>query len=271
MVNDPSLNKLFEERDGDGQYTDKLTFVRAIIDYIDRDSVAYGTNGGAEEYGYSGFRDPYQERNNYLDSIDELQLVRGMDDQKWAVFGPRFTIYGGCKINVAAVTDAGAIRALILGAAKNPDDPILLDEVKLMALASRVVQARSLGYYFDDLTAFAEFVKDPDAALNALGTEQTGTLQNLQQGLFGGAAVEGIELDQAKLAQIARTGGRRTYRVTAQVRVGRIEKDKDGNEILVPNVEKNMTGVWDTDIQPQNPRDATQQQQRGAWVYWREE
>ncbi|MBI4509991.1 MAG: general secretion pathway protein GspK [Deltaproteobacteria bacterium] len=245
LVLPSAYDRIFEERDGDGQFTDRATFVRAIIDYIDRDQAGYGTNGGPEDYGYESRKEPYRAKDNYIDSIDELQLVRGMDDKRWALFSQAFTIYGGCKVNIGAVSDLNVIAAVLYQAAKDPNDPVLNDPVKLLALTSRVSQARALGILFDDLDGFAKFVQNPDAELGELA-KATGANYT---------PVQGVELDQAKLRQVARYGGRRTYRVETTSRMGRVEKK--------------ITAVWDTETVNQNARDPAYV--RGAWVYWREE
>lgn len=244
-------DRIFEERDGDGQYTDRATFIKAIMDWADRDTAAYGANGQPEEYGYESFADPYEARDNYLDSIDELQLVRGMDDKRWQIFGPSFTIYGGCKVNLGAAQDLGVIAAIIWQSAKNPQDPVLLDPMKFYALVTRVAQARQFGIMFDNVNDFASFVKEPDALLSELFGG--GDASQAQQAGF--APVEGIELDTQKLNQVARTGGRRTYRVKASARIGKVEKT--------------IVGIWDSDTINQNPRDPAYA--KGSWVYWREE
>ncbi len=244
-------DRIFEERDGDGQYTDRATFIKAIMDYADRDTASYGANGQPEEYGYESLPDPYEARDNYLDSIDELQLVRGMDDRRWQLFGPSFTIYGGCKVNLGAARDLGVIAAIIWQSAKNPQDPVLLDPMKFYALVSRVAQARQFGIMFDNVNDFASFVKEPDALLAELfGAGDPALAQQA-----GFAPVEGLELDTQKLNQVARTGGRRTYRVKASARIGKVEKT--------------VVGIWDSDTINQNPRDPAYA--KGSWVYWREE
>lgn len=255
LVAPTAYDSVFEGRDGDGQNTDRATFVRAIIDWADRDTVGYGVPGSPEDYGYEARTDKYRARDNYLDTVDELRLVRGMDDRRWALFGPAFTVYGGCKVNVAAATDLNVIAAMIYGAAKDPNDPVLRDIPRLYALAARVAQARGMGIMFEDLNAFVEFVKDPDGAL-ALGQADPTTGQPRPTPTQPtGPVVMGVELDPAKLGQFARAGGRRTFRVTATSTMGRVEKT--------------LVGVWDADVVVQNPRDPADT--RGAWVYWREE
>ena len=65
----------------------------------------------------------------------KLQLARGMDDRKWELFGPELTVYGGCKINVSAVTSPVQIMALLFQSAKDINDPVLLDPRKLLRVA----------------------------------------------------------------------------------------------------------------------------------------
>jgi hypothetical protein len=261
MVLPAGYDRVFEERDADGQFTDRATFVRAIIDFVDRDTAGYGASGQPEDYGYESFKPPYKARDNYLDSIDELQAVRGMDDRRWALFGNAFTIYGGCKVNVNAANDLNVILSLIAQAAKDPNDPVLRDMTKLWRLAALTAQARGMGYSFTDLNDFAKFVKDPAAYINdKIGeatdpTKSGGTPTQTPQQQNPAAQIEGVELDPTKLAAIARAGGRRTYRVTTTAHIGKVEKK--------------IVGVWDTETQNQNARDPAYS--RGTWVYWREE
>jgi general secretion pathway protein K len=256
MVMPPVLDRVFEERDGDGQFTDRPTFVKALIDFADRDTAGYGTSGQPEDYGYESMPEPYRAHDNYLDSIDELALVRGMDERRWALFGNAFTVYGGCKVNVAAANDLNVIMSLLYQSAKDPNDPVLRDiPNKLWPLAARVAQARSLGIMFDDLNSFADFVKDPDAALGDLAGKLSGTTGSSTPSTPNGQKMQGLELDRGKLAQVARAGGRRTYRVVVTSKIGKVEKK--------------IIGVWDTDTQNQNARDPAYA--RGTWVYWREE
>lgn len=255
MVASPGYNPLFENRDGDGQITDRITFVKALIDYVDRDESAFGASGQGEDYGYESRREPYKAKNNYIDDVDELQLVRGMDDKKWQVFGPQLTAYGGCKVNISAVRDPIQMMGLLYHAAKNPADPVLSNPSKVFLLAQRVAQARGLGFPFEDLNGFISFVQDPDAALGLKAKRDAAAQGTAAVAPSGLPAVDGLVLDPVKLAQVARAGSRRTYRIVAAAQVGRVEK--------------RIIGVWDTETHNQNARDAAYL--RGTWVYWREE
>jgi general secretion pathway protein K len=254
LVQSPAFDKMFQEKDGDGQLTDRQLFVRGLIDYVDRDEAAWGASGQPEDYGYESLKDPYKAKNNYIDSVDELQLARGMDDRKWALFGPQLTVYGGCKINVSANISPIQVMGLIANSAKDPNDPVLKDPVKLWTLALRVSQARGMGMPFADLNGFIDFVKDPDAALGTKSASGT-TTATATPTSSAAPAVDGIVLDPAKLNLVARAGARRTYRVVAAAQVGRVQK--------------RIQGVFDTETHNQNMRDPAYAQ--GTWVYWREE
>src|SRR5690606_14710749 len=98
-------------------------------------------------------------------TVDELRLVRGIDDRWWTAFGDAFTTYGGCKSNLSAVTDVRLIASIIYLTAKNPDDPVRQDQAKLFALADLVAKARQFGFTLSTAQEFVDLVKDPAAAM----------------------------------------------------------------------------------------------------------
>ncbi|MBI5756620.1 MAG: type II secretion system minor pseudopilin GspK [Nitrospirae bacterium] len=61
----------------------KEDIVEAISDWIDT-KPAERPNGGAESSYYEGLEEPYEAKNNLLDSLQELRLVKGIDDD---IFG----------------------------------------------------------------------------------------------------------------------------------------------------------------------------------------
>jgi general secretion pathway protein K len=273
-----AYDPVFEEADAEGWRRTREDQVKAIIDYIDRDSTkgVIGSKtsggGGAEDYGYESLRDRYQPKNNYVDTLGEIKLARGVDDRFWSLFGSAFTVYGGCKINIAALSNPQLIAAILYLSAKNPNDPVLLDPRKLFALAGIVAKAKQFGETFQKLDDFVTFVKDPSAAVAALagttGMAGSAAQSVTAQDLMPGGVKLGLELDPKLLGTIATSGPRRTYRIEAYGEIGRKETDNEGRPVHPP-IRSTITGVWDTKVFPQNVR--KQPQPKGAWVFLRED
>lgn len=256
-----AYDPIFEGESADGWERTRTEQVAALMDYIDRDRGKTGAGGSSEQYGYESLDDDYEAKNNYLDSVGELKLVRGVDDRFWTLFGSQFTIYGDCKANIGAIEDPKLIASIIFLAAKDPNDPVVREPTKLWKLAMRVAEARKMGVYFDDLSAFAEFVKDPMASMTSLfGGEEGAPVDPLLASAQAAAAqglepVEGVELDTKKLQQVAKAGPRQIYRVEVTSTVGRLTK--------------RLTAIWDTQYTNQNARNPAYR--KGSWVFWREE
>src|SRR5262245_28164566 len=96
----PAFDPIFQEEAADGWRRDRELQATALMDYVDRDRARFKAPGTTEDYGYESLKDDYKAKDNYLDSIGELRLVRGVDDRFWNLFGSAFTVYGSCKSNV---------------------------------------------------------------------------------------------------------------------------------------------------------------------------
>jgi type II secretory pathway component PulK len=260
-----AFNPIFENPDAEGWRRDRATQALAFMDYIDRGNAVYGQEGAMEDYGYETLPERYKPKNNYIDTIGELKLVRGVDDRLWTLFGDQFTVYGACQVNIGAVDDPKLIASILFLAAKDPNDPVLRDPIKVWTLARAVIDARNLGMIFDKTADFAEFVKNPLGAIGDAYTAagEAGQTTTPPPNLGGQAQIEGIELDTAKLAKIARSGPRRTYRVEV---LATVPRGVEGNGL---EYTKRLTAVWDTKTTNQNMRDPALT--KGAWVFWRAE
>jgi general secretion pathway protein K len=108
---------MFEQRDSDGQFTNRLDIVADIIDWWDPDQLrtnfdpgtATATQAGSEDDIYQTYADPYLVKNAAYDSVEELRMVRGVDDDFWATFvepdpdnpkSRQLTVYGSGKVNI---------------------------------------------------------------------------------------------------------------------------------------------------------------------------
>jgi general secretion pathway protein K len=275
LVYFPAYDPLFEEADAEGWRRDRAQQVAAIVDYIDADAMRVRDRGTTETDGYESLRDPYKPKNNYVDSLGEVKLARGVDDRFWTLFGNAFTVYGACTINMSAVTNSQLIASILYLSAKNPTDPVLQDPKKLFALAGLVAKAKQFGVQFTQIDDFIEFVKDPAAQIGALAG-QSGTMQGSAASAAVSAGIPGItggeklklELDKAKLQQLVTFGPRRTYRVQAWGEIERKQKNADGSPVF-PAIRATINGVWDTKVVPQNVRKPPAP--KGAWVFMRED
>ncbi|MDB4959263.1 MAG: hypothetical protein JWO36_6832 [Myxococcales bacterium] len=273
LVYFPAYDNVFDDNDAEGWHRDRAMQVAAIMDYIDSDTMHIKDRGTSEDYNYESLKDRYYAKNNYLDTPGELRLARGVDDRFWTLFGSAFTVYGSCKTNLSVITNTQLIAAILYLSAKNPTDPVLLDPRRLFLLASYVAKARQFGEIFLKNDDFIAFVKDPAASVGSLATQggmagsaATAALGAGLPGLQPGEKL-GLELDPAKLAQIASTGPRRTYHVEAYGEIERKQKNKDGSPVFPP-IRSTVTGVWDTKVVPQNVRKPVP---KGAWVFLRED
>lgn len=277
-------DELFQNADAEGWRRDRETQAKAFIDYVDRDRIRFDlespNRGPPEDYGYETLQDKYKAKDNYLDTVGEIKLIRGVDDRFWTLFGDAFTVYGDCKINLNATDDPLLIANIIFVSTKDADrqDPGRFNENNIIALAQLVIAARGFGYSFaaqnarEALKLFADFIKDPQGTLAGLtGQQDLSGAQNLPidpQLLALLQQVQGLELDTNLLGNVATAGPRRTYKVEAFASLG-----EDGN----PNqMSKRIIGVWDKQPTPQNTRsngneDVTGRAGFGAWIYWRED
>lgn len=272
-----AFDPLFQEPDADGWRRDRRTQVAAIIDYVDSNNFKielvndqWQTSSAIEDYGYETLRDRYKPKNNYLDSVSELKLVRGVDDRFWTLFGKAFRAHGDCKVNLRALDDPKVVAAIISLAAKNPDDPGLRDPNVVWTIANLVLKAKEFGYTFETAQEFAEFVGDPVAQIGALvselggaagGSTATPTLPLPQLP----AGFKGIELDespQGPLNQIASSKSIEVYEVEAYAEIPRPP--------FLP-IRRTIRSVWDQKHQISAENRRSPFTPNGYWLYLREE
>ena len=125
---------LFDNRDRDGQFSDRASVCSAIIDWADPDennfpcdprATAVASSTGTEDAFYSMLDKPYRRKNAAFDSLEELRLVRGVGDDFWATFvdpdpgAPKkrvMTVWGQGAININTA-NAQTLLAVVCAAA----------------------------------------------------------------------------------------------------------------------------------------------------------
>jgi type II secretory pathway component PulK len=240
----------------DGQTLDRAQQVGALIDFVDFDQGQTGGAEGEDSY-YQNLEEPYLPKNNLLDSVSDLRLIRGVDDIFWANFGNSFSVYGGCQLHLCAMDPDNwqLIAALIILTAASPEDPVITDPVKLKLLATTV--APQVPVLCKDLQSFIGAVAQPGTASTLLSTMLGTDIEDsgdLGQDGIADAQVQGVELDAAKLQTLVVGGSKRYYRIRA---VGLSDEAMFAIET-----------VWDQLAVSTRPGQAGTQ---GAYIYWKED
>lgn len=114
QLGQPQYLPLFEAPDADGQQSDANVLCSSLVDWADPDEILTncaqpGQGSGSEDNIYQVLGLGYVRKNAPYDSLEELRLVRGMDDDRWATFidpdpaNPRerlMTVWGQTSVNV---------------------------------------------------------------------------------------------------------------------------------------------------------------------------
>jgi general secretion pathway protein K len=260
LMASPRYNWLFEQRNAEGQFVDRVDLARAIIDWADADEQAFAidaNSSGPEDYRYDQRDDPYQAHNNRYDTVEETNLVRGMDPDYAEAFASNLTVYASnpdCKVNLASVKGdctpliVGLVRAALFpDPSKPPTDLSILDDNRLYPLAS-ILCERSQAVGFGSLDALIGVLNNPAASI-ARDDPRYQLMQNLT----------GITIAKKQLEQVAYVGAPRVYRVVATGESGKVKK-----RIIV---------ILDSKRQLDNPVTINPEGERAAGViqYWREE
>ncbi len=132
---------------------DKLETVLNIIDWVDPDDVRLDLDqnlnpvpaGGPEDALYSDV--DYEPKNAKFDSVDEVRLVEGMDDETFCQLRNRITVYSTEKINVNSA-DLDLLVALLCEYMTPQAQAVLctggLGDVALVQVAGLIEQCRNL-------------------------------------------------------------------------------------------------------------------------------
>jgi general secretion pathway protein K len=125
---------LFEQRDGSGQFHDRVSVCQALIDWADMDELGFNCdlsqlsaaqNAGVEDAWYQLLPKPYRRKNAPYDSLNELHMVRGMSEDFWSTFvdpdpsNPKkrvMTVWGQGMINVNTANAQTLLGVVCAGA-----------------------------------------------------------------------------------------------------------------------------------------------------------
>lgn len=262
----PTLyDPLFEEEKLDGIRFNRTSIIQRIVDYVDDDRkrfdlIALRAGSSGENYKYQQIYDNYRARNGRLDSIEELHLVEGIDDDWMAAFSHELTTYGGCKVNLnfaSAEQIALVIRHSVSGEDKwkTEGEEFLL---RTLPLANYIVEMREFSL-FQKLGDAEKRIDKPDDFISPLaafggGAEEQSNLPRIPRGID--VRVKGQDANAegkgfGGLSDVATVTPERVYTVEIITTVG--------------NVNKRLTATYDMQYA------RSQSQGKGAWLYLRED
>jgi hypothetical protein len=204
----------------------------------------------------------------FYDTIEEVNLVRGVGDDWWGSFGEMLTTYGGCKINLGAVRPenwplvAAIIRATVK--ADHANDPAILDDVQVAGLAQQIMSLAQMMGGFQSVQQFVSMISDPQSALTNLLSSAAGggTTPTTPPPSSSSSGLVGVPLDAGQVSNLVTIGPRRIYRLDA---TGTIERTKE------KKIQVHIRGIWDSAHFNQNTTSPDINDRQGTWVYWRQD
>jgi len=210
-MNDPKYDFIFDEEDANRDRVRRDDVILAMKDWIDIDETGTAldpsnptnpfVNGFSDENAaYDRYTPRYKAKNAPLDSLEELYMVRGVNDRFMAAFSDRLSVWldVNAKLNINT-NDPLQMLTNILSVAANPNDPKLRDP-RLLQIVLQEIQVRKM-FSFLGMSA-----QDFIAILKANGIAVNPVLDNpTSPGNF-------------------LTSTSDTFRITATGHVGRIEK-----------------------------------------------
>ncbi|MCA1827994.1 MAG: general secretion pathway protein GspK [Myxococcales bacterium] len=212
MMSDPKYDFIFDEEDANRDRVRRDDVILAMKDWIDIDETGSAfdptnptqfVNGFTDENAaYDRYEPRYKAKNSRFDSLDELYMVRGVNDRFMAAFGDRLTIWPdiNAKLNINT-NDPQQMLTNILIAAQNPNDPALRDP-RLLQTILQEIQLRKMFSFFG--MSAQDFVSILQANRIRLRPEIDPKINGNASTFFGSTSD--------------------TFRITATGRVGRIEK-----------------------------------------------
>ncbi len=221
----PAFADFFTEADADGQYSDPSTICSALIDWSDQDELTapcdpVGTTAKATESGEDNYYQTiglkYFRKNAPYDSVEELRLVRGVNDDFWGNFVDpdpadptkrTLTVWGQGKVNVNAANAQTLLAVVCSGAPEAP----MCNDVEQMTIFLTALQ---LGR---EITQGAPLFKTPKGFIRAMSGKGKGIGP-----LFAALGLEPVEFTNAKQVQKSISTESRVFSIYAEgVVVGR--------------------------------------------------
>ena len=193
------LVELFRVLDVDPRESD--LFIASLINWLDHPIEGaqndQDSSGAAADY-YLGLENPYNIKNGPLDSVDEIRMIRGMDEEFFGKIKDYVTVYpADKKVNFSTASKSVMISALkgaAVSAIKKQEDssPEDLKDDIADRIAEAVMEARKDDSIVDRKKV-NEIIKDVDPTLKissgiggvVLGSGESDVFSVVSAGIFG--------------------------------------------------------------------------------------
>ena len=157
-------NPIFERTLKDGSNMTRMDMISVIADWVDRNRKVEHEPSNTEDSKYRYPEHGYTTKDYKMYSIEELRLLKGVDDIFFQTFGKLFTVFGRVLRTNIAEADKETLRALIVSYAniKPQDKQVLLAgrDPNFNRLMDQLMIYRSI-MGFPTTSAFMDWMKAP--------------------------------------------------------------------------------------------------------------
>jgi general secretion pathway protein K len=162
LIGPPQYSTIFEQKDGAGQFHDRVATCQALIDWADVDEQAFNCdlsqlsaaqNAGVEDAWYQLLPKPYRRKNAPYDSLEELHMVRGVSEDFWSTFidpdpsNPKkrvVTVWGQGAVNVNTA-NAQTLLGVVCAGAPTADICTNADQAALFLTGVTMARGITMG------------------------------------------------------------------------------------------------------------------------------
>src|SRR6267142_363732 len=124
MMADPKYDFIFDEEDANRDRVRRDDVLLSMKDWIDIDETGtafdpgnpnrpFVSGFGDENSAYSRYEPRYKAKNGKFDSLEELYMVRGVNDRFMAAFGDRLTIWPDTNTNDPSLRDPRLLKTIL--------------------------------------------------------------------------------------------------------------------------------------------------------------
>ncbi len=166
-----------------------------LVDWVDADSTRAGNRGGYEDSDYQNQEPPYHAKNGAFETMDEIRLVEGWQDEVYDRFAEQFTIYGSGKLNISCEDQQIDWAILHSSFVQNPP----LNDQSAQEYIDLINEQRLLGF-LNTPKEYVAFLRqigvEPSNELQGMLTNKTSVYRIISTGLVGSSAVTMTQVSQ---------------------------------------------------------------------------